>query len=646
MQGFAKKSFIEAHSRSPWTHSIPFALAQKQKTDRSFFCLFALLFEQNKISYLNYILVNRLLGCRAPQDVALFLCHILLATKEGHVCVRISNNKLYPSVEDLWRDGEGNPLLEEERKLVEQQIFLGAESIPSSLVTIMNEKEGQEEKSLSTPICRRKNTFYLQKYWLFETRFLTYFRSYVNSSPTFVLDDERIKRAVDDLCERKVLLKEQGEGVKQSAFHTLTLITGGPGTGKTYTAGYIIKTLWECLTDEQKKTFRIVLAAPTGKAAANLQTSVNRMVGDCAGFPLLQAKTLHALLGIKQGSYKETNRLSADLIVVDESSMIDVKMMGCLFASLKLGSRLILLGDRHQLASVEAGSVFVDLIELSASYSGISSPEPSIPCVCLSVCLRAELKSLIDFASLIHRGLSEEVVQYLRRAKGEGVERFGSSFDKKNGPSEFVSHVLPYFPAVVDVFQKPESILDLFQSSRLLSPMRKGPFGVEALNELIWENISRRQHRLPSSKNFCDDFIAVPIIIITNDYRLELFNGETGVLIRKFPLQHVGSGDYALFPPRDGGGEVRRFSALLLPKYELAYCLSVHKAQGSEFDRVILVLPEGAEIFGREVFYTAVTRAKKSIAIYASDSVLIKTVKGEGARVSGIKERFYNVDSL
>ena len=141
-------------------------------------------------------------------------------------------------------------------------------------------------------------------------------------------------------------------------------------------------------------------------------------------------------------------------------------------------------------------------------------------------------------------------------------------------------------------------------------------------------------------------WIAIPIMIATNDYRQELFNGETGVLIRRLPFNQLDLKIMLFFLLDKRMVQVRRLSALLLPKYEFAYCLSVHKSQGSEFDRVVLVLPEGSELFGREVFYTAITRARKSIEIYGSDVVILKTVMQQGVRLSGIEQRLITKEWL
>lgn len=618
-QGFAKTLFAEAYQRAPWLSSD----ANQEKRSWPFLDL---LFEQKRLSYLDYVLTHRLLRNypEAGQEVALFLCHLTLAAKEGHLCVHVNEQALNPSVMQLWQNEEGHALAAEDGHTLTHLMLAGAQHIPEGIITTLHK---QIDSIPHTPICREGNIFYLQRHWIFETLFLKYLKRHLKTSPTLTLDSESIKQSILQLQQNKVLLKEQAQAILEGCLNSVTLVTGGPGTGKTYTAGHLIKVFWQHLSKEQRESCQIVLAAPTGKAAANLQGSLSKVAASLEGFPAIQAKTLHALLGIRQNSiFQESVRLTADLIVVDESSMIDVRMMACLFEALKPGSRLILLGDPHQLPSVEAGSVFVDLIQLQQA-----SPHLSLPCIPLSVCLRAELKSLVDFAQLINQGSSQEVLNSLNLSKEVGIKRLHLPADKKEAQREFLAHVLPYFPTLVKPGQKPEHLLELFQAIRLLSPIRKGPFGVEGLNQLIWQKICQN---VPMN-----GYLAIPIMVVTNDYRQELFNGETGVLIRRLPLQSLQLEDYALFPSRQGEGQVRRVPALLLPKFEFAYCLSVHKSQGSEFDHVVLALPEGSELFGREVFYTAVTRARKSIEIYGSDVVILKTVMQQGVRLSGIEQR-------
>lgn len=626
-QGFAKVLFSESYQRIPWLSS-----SRKDREDHQWPFLDMLL-TQKRLPYLDYVLVHHLLrnysGIR--QEVALFLCHLVLAAKEGHLCVRVTTDGINPSVIQLWHNEEGHPLSSDEELVLTRFMLIGAQHVPDGIMTTLQK---QSESVPHTPICRSGSDFYLQKHWIFETLFLKHLKKHLKSSPLLALDSERVNQNVQKLVQDGILLDEQAQAILQGCINPLTLVTGGPGTGKTYTAGHLIKVFWQNLSEEQRKSCQVVLAAPTGKAAANLQRSLGRVTATLPNFPVIQAKTLHSLLGIKQGtSYQEGQRLAADLIVVDESSMIDVRMMACLFESLKPGSRLIFLGDKHQLPSVEAGSVFVDLIQLQQV-----DPQLKIPCVSLQVCLRAELKSLVDFAQLVNQGCAQEVLDHLNQSSGQGIQRIHLSVDKKEAQREFLAHVVPYFPSLIKTEQLPEQLLDLFQSIRLLSPIRKGPFGVEVLNQLIWQKLCQ---------NFSmNGWIAIPIMVAMNDYRQELFNGETGVLVRRLPLQPIAKDDYALFPSRQEEGKVRRLSALLLPKYEFAYCLSVHKSQGSEFDRVVLVLPEGSELFGREVFYTAITRARKCIEIYGSDVVLLKTVAQQGMRLSGIEQRLTTQDWL
>lgn len=617
-QGFAKKQFVDTFQRTPW-------IVYGKKATGHQWPFLDLFLSQHRISYLDYDLTQRLLRNypSASQEAALFLCHLILAAKEGHLCVQITDDSLNPTVIQLWQNEEGHPLAAEEARLFTQLMLEGSKQIPEEIVTIFDKNETLIPH---TPLCRDGNHFYLQRHWVYETLFLKNLKRHLKVPPALSLDANRVKQMVLRLIDDKVVLEEQAQAILQGCQNPLTLVTGGPGTGKTYTAGHLIKVFWQSLTEEQKKSCQIVLAAPTGKAAANLQRSLSKISESIEGFPQIQAKTLHALLGLKNSSIpKDPVRLSADLIVIDESSMIDVRMMASLFESLKPGSRLILLGDKHQLPAVEAGSVFVDLIHLQQSYLHLN-----IPCVSLSVCMRAELRSLIDFAQLINHGSSEAVLETLNRGE-HGIKRLHFEEEAKAAQSEFISHVMPLFPASVHLGQNPDDLINLFQRVRILSPLRKGIFGVETLNQIIWQKICQNAPM--------NGHLAIPIMITANDYRQELFNGETGLLIRRLPLHNLEPDDYALFPSRVDDGQVRRISALLLPRHEFAYCISVHKSQGSEFDHVIVALPEGSELFGREVFYTAVTRARKSLEIYGSDHVIQKTVEHQGLRLSGLEHR-------
>lgn len=626
-KGVAKTVFSETYQRRPWQTT------QHEKTVPQW-PLVEQLLAQQRISYLDYVLTHRLLRNfpECKQEAALFICHLSLAIRKGHLCVRVDENTLHPSISEIWQNEEGEALEESETSLLTQSILEGVKTIPEGLITAISSQLNPSDLHPTTPLCREGLDFYLQRYWMFETLFLSALKKHLQSPLQFKLNLSDVEGSVQQLVEQNTLLPEQAQAILEGCKNSLTVITGGPGTGKTYTAGYLIKIFWQHLTKEQQKSYRIVLAAPTGKAAANLQQSLSKVISTLEDFPPIQAKTLHSLLGLKQNSpeYSQVH-FSEDLIVVDESSMIDIKMMAYLFGALKAGSRIILLGDEHQLPSVEAGSVFQDIIQVHNV-----NPSLKLSCIHLHTCLRAELKSLIDFAKLVNSGEGEKVLAALEHPVEPGIKRLRLAEDKKEAQRELVRYALCNFKISVTQEENPKRLLELFNSMRLLSPMKLGPFGVEELNQQIWRKISQ-------SVDGCE-WLPIPIMILTNDHRQELFNGETGVLMRKLPLQTIGKDDYALFPSREEGKEVRRIAAIVLPKYEYAYCISVYKSQGSEFDRVILVLPEGSEYFGREVFYTAVTRAKREIDIFGTDEVIKKTVEQKGGRQSGIQKRLLEWD--
>jgi exodeoxyribonuclease V alpha subunit len=622
--GFAKQKFFESFQKTPWIDHGTYA-----KRDSKWPILDRFL-EYRRITYIDYELTCRLLRQfpSATQEIALFLCHLVIASKKGHICIQVSKGVINPSVEQIWYDEEGTPLPNEEAYVLRDMLFQGSEKIPQQLVSDL-----ESELNPSKPICKNGSHYYLQRMWIYETLFLNSLTKHAKLEPSLVLDHNSIGKTLLNLTKERLLLAKQAQAVASGCIHTLTLITGGPGTGKTYTAGHLIRVFWSHLSDDQKRRCQIYLSAPTGKAASNLSQSLRKTVSSIEGFPTFQAKTLHALLGLGQLKYSQDHvRLAADLLIVDESSMIDIKTMAALFSSLKPGSRLIMLGDKNQLPAVEAGSIFADLVDLG------SKPSFDIPCISLKECMRVESKSLIEFAHSVNQGDIKQVRESLSYPTPSGVSRLEFSEEKKEAQGQLVNYVAPLYPSIVPLSHKPDELLTQFEGIRLLSPLRKGLFGVETLNQKIWQKIVEG-----APTKGC---LAIPIMISVNDYRLELFNGETGVFIRKLPIQSLCIEDYALFPSREDGKSTRRIAAALLPKHELAYCISIHKSQGSEFDRVVLVMPEGSEFFGREVFYTAATRSRKLLEIYSSDPVIQKTVEQKGIRLSGIAHRLMTKDLL
>lgn len=565
--------------------------------------------------YVDYALACLLLKDHpdADEGAAALIAYLSLAARAGHLCVSINGCTLMPDPANLLENIESEEL--------SQLILQGVKTLPLSLLTDVVSSD--VDRCPTSPVCKLGNFLYLQRYWRQESTVIKHFQNVADIPPAIALDLCKVNESLQILEQQHKLLPEQAAAIRIACANSLSIICGGPGTGKTYTAGELIKIYWATMSEQQRQRCEIALAAPTGKAAANLQKSLKRAVGDIAGFPSVQAKTLHALLGVRGTRLRKDDRkLTADLILVDESSMIDVHLMAYLLAAIKPGARLILLGDRHQLPPVSAGMLFGDLMA-----------RPNDRCVELKTCLRSDLRSIVDFASTINCGNSDEALNILTDGKN-GISRLHfEALTVKGIQKAIVDYAMPFF--MEGLSGEPQKLLEAFNKFRILSPLRQGPYGVDALNELFMYCLKYAMRS--------QEWFVTPILLSTNDHRLELSNGEAGILVRRNAKDRqegiLQEGDYALFSDRDAEHAVRRIPALLLPQYEYGYCLSVHKSQGSEFDRVLLLMPEGAERFGREVLYTGVTRARKQLDIWGSDVTIRKTIQQPSHRLSGLSQR-------
>lgn len=532
-------------------------------------------------AYIDLALISSLFEKKElTEEAALFLTFIARASRAGHLCVKVTAQAIEPQPEALFEWKVDQTLQKEILTKLDEQLRLGSRSFPSVHSVVVC--EGQ--------------AYYLQKFWAAENGLIKAFTDYVNQVPAFALASDVFEKVLEKKYSQGVLNERQWQAIAGLQQQCLTIVTGGPGTGKTYTAGQLIDVLLESLSQEQKNAFKLGFAAPTGKAAANLQNSLIKAIRD----PVIKSKvvvsTLHSLLKVKPQEYQvERVRLSYDLLIVDEASMIDFKLMTRLFAALKKGSRLVLLGDRYQLPPIEAGSPFGDVIDVLK--------RSSFPPVELEQCLRAELKDLIDFASEIKKGCLEGCLRY-QQSEAIAWQHLPDQSD------DLRKTLLKQLKGAFDQ-KNPEALLHSLKTFRILCALRQGPFGVDALNAYFYEVLGRNRASLH------------PIMIISNDARLNLFNGEMGVI----------DGSFAYFFEGDQT-TIRKIPAMVLPRFEWAYCLSVHKSQGSEFDHVALIIPEGSHVFGREMLYTAVTRTRQRLEIWTKEHIFRKMLLQESQRVS------------
>lgn len=427
----------------------------------------------------------------------------------------------------------------------------------------------------------------------------------------------------------------QARAATLALVRSLLLITGGPGTGKTTTIARLLLLLIAQARHTGAAAPRIALGAPTGRAAERMAESLRAAAAQlratpgvdaslCDALPI-EARTLHRLLGTIPDSprfrHDAGNPLPFDVVVVDEASMVDLPLMCKLVEAIPQGARLILLGDRDQLPSVEAGDVLAAIVDAA------DEGEPGRGLSGHRVQLRrgyrqSEALDLAPLADTMRDGDSDSALALLRSGSLRGV-RFHEGLLDPLAAATREALLAPWreLATVAD----PATALALAARARLLTALREGPQGAVLLNARIEEALAGA-HRAPY-------FHGRLILITENSYRHGLFNGDIGVCL--------SGEDGAVVAWFAGGGEgMRGFHPAALPAHSGAFAMTVHKSQGSEFDTVWLQLPGvDTRVVSRELLYTAVTRARSALHLCAGDAVLRAGLSRHAARVSGLSWR-------
>jgi exodeoxyribonuclease V alpha subunit len=441
-----------------------------------------------------------------------------------------------------------------------------------------------------------------------------------------------------------------------AALRQFCVISGGPGTGKTYT---VVRILALLAGQQPARPPVVALAAPTGKAAARMQEAIrfakqSLPVDEATRAAIPEsASTIHRLLGARPNSvhfrHDRSNPLAVDVLVVDEASMVDLALMARLVDALPPRARLILLGDKSQLASVEAGSVLGDIC---AGAGGVSKPfarqllqltgervptvESAGPLADAVIYLHESRRFRGDggigrLAVLINAGQAEEALALLRRQDPQlDWQPIGGKALAAALPAAVVAGYQPYLRAVA-AGAAAEDVFEQYNRFRVLCAHRSGPAGVEALNVRI-EAALAAAHLLPRQGAW---YAGRPVMITQNDYNLRLFNGDIGLT-----LPEVDGTLRVCFPMVDGS--IRRLHPARLPAHETVYAMTVHKTQGSEFEHVLVVLPEEeSRVLDRKLLYTAVTRAKAKVSLWGAAAVFARGVALAAMRGSGLAARLW-----
>ncbi|MEC5318448.1 exodeoxyribonuclease V subunit alpha [Brenneria populi subsp. brevivirga] len=515
-----------------------------------------------------------------------------------------------------------------------------------------------------TPLVLQRDNLYLQRNWQSEGRVARFF---AGEYPLPSLDEPRVRAVLDGLFPPS---GDEIDWQKVAAAVALTrriaVISGGPGTGKTTTVAKLLAALIQL---NAGASLRIQLAAPTGKAAARLTESLGTALNHLSlgqahrdGFPR-EATTLHRLLGAVPDSQRlrhhQGNPLHLDVLVVDEASMVDLPMMAHLIAALPEQARVIFLGDRDQLASVEAGAVLGDICRFAqAGYSRTRAQQLQRLTGCRldddghenqagvgdSICLlrrsyRFDHRSGIgQLALAVNHGDDRRVQAVLNGAFGDiACNPLAAAEDYQQMMAQCVEGYRGYLQLIAAA--APEAVLSAFQRYRQLCALREGPFGVAGLNQRIEQALHKAGLIQRSRHPLNRWYIGRPVMIERNDAVLGLFNGDIGIAMmnEKGELRV-----YFQLPD----GKTKSVAPSRLPPHDTAYAMTVHKSQGSEFEHTALVLPnQYLPVLTRELVYTAITRARRRLTLYADMKILRRAVKTPTQRHSGLVERIMALSS-
>lgn len=469
----------------------------------------------------------------------------------------------------------------------------------------------------TVPLVIEQNRLYLQRYWHYENRLAKQIKDIASIAKPVANIYPLLDRYFSTQTTETNYQREAASLAAQKAF---CIITGGPGTGKTTTICKILAVLQE-LADEP---LLIALAAPTGKAAMRLQEAISQNLTelDCSDTIKNQiphtANTLHRLLGAEPPSpyfrHDASNPLVFDLVVVDEASMVDLALMSKLVDALKPGARLILLGDKDQLSSVESAAVLADLI---AALPGNT------------VELRHSYRFEIGIKQLA------DAVNQQDFETAWGILSTNTAATKLLEQGQLMSYILDKrkeYLRLVNTNAEFSVLYQAFNSFQVLCSNRHGKNGTLEINSAVEQGLFGLRLKYGTT-SWCP---GRPVMVLQNNPGLHLYNGDIGICLP----DNEQNGDLMVFFQRPDGA-IKKYLPARLPMCETVFAMTIHKSQGSEFDEVLIVLPETINpVLSKELLYTAITRAKGKVNIVAEESVFIATINRKMARVTGLAAKF------
>ena len=609
----------------------------------------------------------------------------LIADKQCHMdyAEPIKNLAILLAALCSWRYTQGNTCSQLDRYLENNLFGLAYRTTEEDYLAEIHEKIGylpvedwqnalcghmaftQDPVNQIAPMAFQFGALYFYRAWQDEYRIVQYIKNTLKKYRTLAFSYDEIHQKLEKYFpEKQEKTDWQKVAVATAIKSPFSIITGGPGTGKTTTVTRLLLVLQELFDCK----LHIKLVAPTGKAASRLEESIKNALGFMQEKMNLsnslfnaipqKASTLHSLLGVNAFNdytrYNSHNPLQLDVLVVDETSMIDLPMMAKLINALKPETRLILLGDQAQLASVEAGAVLGELaqfvtqpysheqatyLQATTSYEveAADCSNPIRDCLChLTESRRFDKDSGIGkLAEFIQKGKADDSLELFDHYPQE--LHFNALNDESDAVNQVVkSAVENYrtFLKMLDDLRKQkidpnakneqgisyaEAIQAQFNSVRFLTALRNNNLGVENLNKEI--ALALREQKLLWFRNEQDWYIGKPIMITENDHNVRLYNGDIGLSLAN---GKVWFGNREVLTSR-------------IPAHEPAFMMTIHKSQGSEFEHTVMVLPtEVNPVLSRELVFTGVTRAKKELTVFADEKIWKTAIRQAVKRQSGL----------
>ncbi len=582
----------------------------------------------------------------ATEDTALTVrdaaSALSMATTNGQVCI---------ALRDMPPSPDGPADVVAWRRTLLSSGVVGTPDVPGSMPLVL---DGDDR-------------LYLHRYFDYERRLAQRLMRARGATSQLVDDTTNLQRRLDGLfaanATKDELRGNNADWQKLAAALALrgllTIISGGPGTGKTTT----VVNLLACLI-EFDPSCRIALAAPTGKAAARMTEAIRQRASHLpeeirSRLPV-ESFTVHRLLGVTPAAggfvHHVGHPLAIDALVVDEASMLDLALATKLLEAVPESARIVLLGDKDQLSAVESGAVFSelsgdpslsescvrDLSALTATPADhIRPPEPVTPSALSDTVVWfnqnfrfARDSSIGRLASLINTGDAQETLKWLGSHCDSSVRWIDDGSTAPSSPTlqRIVAGYAPFVDSVKRDATNHDAITDAFARFCVLCAVREGPRGVTALNALLGRQFRVALRCLDASETSVW-YPGRPVLVLRNDYVLKLFNGDIGITLPD------KSGELMVFFPESAGG-FRAVAPVRLPHHETAFAMTVHKSQGSEFEEVLVLLPEQrSRVLTRELLYTAVTRARTNVTVCSGSRVLAAAISAATQRHSGLLAR-------